>query len=68
MVIPGLVVVIDDSSSEASSWVDTGSGDRNCRQVDHEHRKSDGKRCQNLYQFTKQIIIIYLLQFTFMDE
>lgn len=49
MVIPGLVVVIDDSSSEASSRVDTGAGDGNCCQVNHEHRKSDGQWCQNLY-------------------
>lgn len=49
MVIPGLVAVINDSSSKASSGVDTGAGNRNCCQVDHEHSESDGKWCQNLY-------------------
>nr|ACN26214.1 unknown [Zea mays] len=44
VVIPGLVVVVDDSSAQAPGRVDAGAGDGDRGQMDHEHRKPDGER------------------------
>jgi hypothetical protein len=48
MVIPGLLVVVDYSSSQAPGWVDAGAGDGDGGQVNHEHREADWQRSQNL--------------------
>lgn len=48
MVIPGLVAVVDDGSSETPSWVDASSGDGDGGQVNQEHCESDWKRSQDL--------------------
>lgn len=47
LVIPGLVVVVDDGSSQAPGRVDAGTGDRDSGQVDHEHREPDWQRSQD---------------------
>jgi hypothetical protein len=48
VVIPGLVVVVDDSSAQAPGRVDAGAGDRDGGQVDHEHREPDWERSKHL--------------------
>ena len=45
MVIPGLAVVEHHRSAEASSWVNTGAGDRNGGQVNHEHGEPNWEWC-----------------------
>lgn len=49
MISPGLGLVVDDSSSEASSRVDSGAGDGDGGQVNHKHSKSNGEWGQNLH-------------------
>ena len=49
MITPGLGLVVDDSSPETSSRVDSGSGDGDCGQVNHEHSKPNWEWSQNLY-------------------
>nr|GMC84177.1 hypothetical protein KK1_038316 [Ipomoea batatas]GME21509.1 hypothetical protein KK1_038316 [Ipomoea batatas] len=44
MVTPSFVLVVDNSSSKAPGWVDSGAGDRNSGKVNHEHRKSNWER------------------------
>ena len=53
MVIPGLVVVVDDSSAQAPGRVDAGAGDRDGGQVDHEHREPNWERSKHLNERTK---------------
>ena len=48
LVIPGLLIVVDNSSPQTPGRVDTGASDRNSGQVNHEHGKPNWKRCQNL--------------------
>jgi hypothetical protein len=48
MVIPGLALVKDNSSSEAPSRVDASTSNWDCGEVNHEHSKSNGERCQYL--------------------
>jgi len=48
MVIPGLVLVVDNSGSQTPSRVDASSSDGDGGQVNHEHSKSNWKRSQNL--------------------
>jgi len=48
MVIPRVVLVVDNCGSKSSSWVDSGPRDRYCCQVYQEHCKSDWERRQNL--------------------
>lgn len=48
MIIPGLVLIENDSSSETSSRVDTSSSDWNCGQVNHEYSESNWEWCQYL--------------------
>lgn len=48
LIIPSLALVVDNCSSKAPSRVNSGSGDRNRRQMNHENCKSDWQRCQNL--------------------
>lgn len=49
MVIPDLVVVVDNSSAEAPGWVDTSSGDGDGGQVNHENSEPNRKRSQYLH-------------------
>ena len=58
MIIPGLVLVVDHSSSETPGRVNTGSGDRNGGKMNHENSKSNGERCQNL-QFNFTFLVNY---------
>jgi hypothetical protein len=48
MVIPGLALVKDNSSPEAPSRVDASTSNWDCGEVNHEHSKSNGERCQYL--------------------
>ena len=48
MVIPWLVLVVDDGGAEAPGGVDAGAGDGDGGQVDHEHGEPDGERRQHL--------------------
>jgi len=50
MVIPGLIFVVDNSSSKTPSRVDACASDWDGGQVNHEHSKSNGKWSQNLIQ------------------
>ncbi len=52
MVVPRLLVVEDDGRSDASGRVDAGAGDRDRRQVDHEHGEADWQRRQDLVTST----------------
>ena len=56
MVIPGLILVVDDRRTETASRVDASSGDGDGGQVDQEHCKSNGQWCQNLFLQSKQKI------------
>ncbi|MFS8029613.1 hypothetical protein Hanom_Chr17g01524311 [Helianthus anomalus] len=49
MVIPSVVLVVDDCSSKTSRGVDTSSGDRDGGQVDQENREPNWQRSQNLH-------------------
>lgn len=48
LVVPDFVVVEDDGGAKATGWVDTGSGDRNSGQVNHENGEANGQRSQDL--------------------
>jgi len=48
VIIPGLVLVEDDSCTKTTSWVDTGSCNWDCGQVHQEHSEPNWQRCQNL--------------------
>jgi hypothetical protein len=48
LVAPGLVVVVHDGGAKAPRRVDPRAGDRDGRQVDHEHGEPDWQRRQNL--------------------
>jgi len=48
MVIPGLLLVVYDSSSKASSRVNTSASDWDGCQVNHEHSKANWQWSQNL--------------------
>lgn len=48
LIIPSLVLVVDNCSSKASSGVDSGAGDWDGGQVNHEYGESDWERSQNL--------------------
>lgn len=48
MVIPGLVVVVDDSSAKAPRRVDTSPGDGDSGEMHHEHRKPNRQGRQHL--------------------
>jgi len=50
MVIPGLIFVVDNSSSKTPSRVDASASYWDGGQVNHEHSKSNGKWSQNLSQ------------------
>ncbi|URD77289.1 hypothetical protein MUK42_03129 [Musa troglodytarum] len=51
LVIPGLVLVVDDGGSEAPRRVDARARDRDRRQVDHENRESNREGSQNLQNY-----------------
>lgn len=56
MIMPSLVLVVDDRRPEAPRRIDPCSGDRNGREVHHKHREPDRQRHQNLhYKYTLQI-------------
>lgn len=42
LVVPGLLVVVNHGSAEASGWVDSGTGNRDSGQVYHEDCKPYG--------------------------
>ncbi|BAT01303.1 Os07g0448300, partial [Oryza sativa Japonica Group] len=46
--VPCLAVVVHDGGAEAPRRVDAGAGDRDRRQVHHEHREPDRQRRQHL--------------------
>jgi hypothetical protein len=48
VVIPWLVLVVDDGGAQAPGRVDAGAGDGDGGQVDHEHGEADGEGSQNL--------------------
>ena len=48
MVIPSLLVVVDNSSTKASGWVDSSSSNGDGSQMHHEHSESNWKWSQNL--------------------
>ena len=48
LIIPGLLVVEDDCGSQAPGRVDTGAGDGDGRQVDHEDGEADWEGSQHL--------------------
>jgi len=48
LVMPGLLVVVDNSSSKTPSRVDASSCDWDGGQVNHEHSKSNWERSQYL--------------------
>ena len=48
VVVPWLVLVVDDGGAEAPGGVDAGAGDGDGGQVDHEHGEPDGERRQHL--------------------
>lgn len=50
MVIPGLVIIVDDSSSKTPCRVDASSSDGNRREVDHEHSEPNWQRGQDLHK------------------
>jgi hypothetical protein len=58
MIIPGLVFVIDHSSTKAPSRVDASTSDWYCGKVNHEYCKSNWKGSQYLYILSK-IMNIY---------
>lgn len=47
MVIPSVLPVVDDGSSETPGRINAGSGDGNGGQMDQKHCKPNGKRSQN---------------------
>jgi len=53
VVIPGMVFVVDDCSSKASSWVDACASDWDGCQVNQENRKPDWEWCKNLHNYYK---------------
>lgn len=42
MIMPCVLVVVDDGCTKTSGRVDAGAGDRNGSQVHQEHGESDG--------------------------
>ena len=48
LVVPGLVLVVDDRGSQAPRRVDAGAGDGDGGQVHHEHGEPNRKRGQHL--------------------
>lgn len=56
MVIPGVVVSVeDDGSTQAASWVDTSSCDGNSRQMHQVNCKSNGKGRKHLQCSNRRI-------------
>ena len=48
MVIPSLLVVVDNSSTKASGWVNASSSNGDSSQMYHEHSESNWKWSQDL--------------------
>ena len=48
LIIPSFLLIVDNSSTQATSRVDTGAGDGDGCQVHHENSKSNGKRSKHL--------------------
>jgi hypothetical protein len=55
VVVPGLVLVVDDGGAQAPGRVDAGAGDGDGGQVHHEHGEADGEGSQNLQTNPKKI-------------
>lgn len=53
VVIPGVVLVVDDCSSKTPCWVDTSSGNRNSSQVNQEDSEPNWQGSQNLINTSK---------------
>ena len=53
MVIPCLLVVVDNSSTKASGWVNSSSSNGDSSQMYHEHSKSNWKWSQDLIIINK---------------
>lgn len=49
VVIPSVLLVVDNGGSKTPGRVDAGSGDGDGGQVNQEHCKTNGKRGQNLH-------------------
>lgn len=49
MVFPCVVLVVEDGGAEAPGRVDARAGDRNGRQVNHEHREPNRQRHKHLH-------------------
>ena len=57
MVIPGRVIIVDNSCTKTPSGVDASASDWDRGQVNNEHSKSNGEWCQNLqFQDRKQCV------------
>ena len=50
LVVPGLVLVVDDRGSQAPGRVDAGAGDGDGGQVHHEHGEPNGEGSQHLHR------------------
>ena len=50
LVIPGLVLVVDDRGSQAPGRVDAGAGDGDGGQVHHEHGEPNWEGSQHLHR------------------
>lgn len=48
VVVPCVVLVVDDGRTQAPSWVDAGSSYGDGGQVHQEHCEPDWQRCQYL--------------------
>jgi len=62
MVIPNFGIVVDNSSSEASSWVNPGSSNGYGSQVNHENGEPNRQWGQHLHNNTTHSFI-YLYTF-----
>jgi hypothetical protein len=56
MIIPSMALVIDDSSTKASCWVDTSASDGDSCQVNKENCEPNWKGCKDLHSFRNQIM------------
>lgn len=54
MLVPRLVLVVNNCRTEAASWVDASSSDWDSGQMNHKNCKANGKWGQHLYTPTKR--------------
>lgn len=55
VLLPGFVLVVQDGGAQAPRRVDACAGDRDGRQVHHEHRQTDRERRHQLKLMTNHI-------------